>query len=165
MVSSYCLPFHDKLLHFSVPPFPPIWPFSLSSPSPLISLNVFLSHLHWSLPLLMLPVIYSVHLQMQPACFQSIRACSPHQQGEPIGSRGTQQPSCQHILDRERLKCPQSGQPHWLSTHTYRSRNPKTTHTKTIHTSMKPCIYPHTPAHVVLSSHLRSLALYVSLWR
>ena len=81
------------------------------------SCRMFLfSPLHSSLPLLMLPVIYSVHLQTTAGLFSEhyslfLLSAEKPQQGESIGSMVTQQPSCQHIL-----KCTQSAH---RQTHTH----------------------------------------------
>lgn len=99
--SQLILQFHDKLPPLTFPQFG-----NFHQLSPLVSLNVF-SPLHGSLPLLMLPVIYSIHPRTTAGLFsEHYSLFSPlvekPQQGELIGSRGTQPPSCQRILKREK---------------------------------------------------------------
>lgn len=114
--------------------FPPIWSFSLSSLSPLISLNVFF----FSSTLFVASSNVTSHLfypstDHSRLVFRALEPALPVSRETPAGRvdtiycGGTQQPSCQHILVRERLKCNQSGLPDRLSAD-------RQTHTQKPHT-------------------------------
>lgn len=88
MVSTYCPLLHDKLLPLTFPQFG-LFPFLRSHP--WLSLSVY-SPLCGSLPLLTLPVIYSIHPRATAGLFSehySLFWRKP-QRGELIGAQWTQ---------------------------------------------------------------------------